>query len=36
MDKKMKVRILGPCATVQGVISITPSILYINALQTCG
>jgi len=36
MDKKMKVRILGSCATVQGVILITPSILYINALQTCG
>jgi len=36
MDKKMKVRILGSCATVQGVILITPSILYVNVLQTCG
>jgi group II intron reverse transcriptase/maturase len=37
MDKKMKVRLPGPCATVQGAINvIVPSILCMNALYTCG
>jgi retron-type reverse transcriptase len=34
-DKKIKVRMSGPCATVQGV-SMSPSILIANPVHTCG